>query len=701
MNLKIAHIGDLKGLCFNIPDYQRGYRWETKQVCELLDDLLEFGNSKKNASNSGAFYCLQPLVVVENGIFNSPKEKVFDVIDGQQRLTTIFLIMNYLSDGEAPYRLRYDRASDKKQPVDFSNGEITYDKLKRLTPYEIENNPDFFYLSKAIEDIKNWFITKKTIYPKIVRKIDNVIVDENYNGTRDFPFYEDLSDKDKNDDQNDVRFIWYDATDASINYQGSISVFKRLNYGKTSLTAAELIKALLFQCDVYEIGQKAERKQVAFRMSTEWDRMEKALQNPFLWSMLTPQKKKQISKIDFVLSYVASQLAEQNDLEIASTSNDDDYDYIVFDKYIKKKCGIENGSESCSTYANVVGELWQRIQDVFDIIMSWYNDRELYHLIGLRLTLLNPRNNKRAPNFNEVLRDMFGTFESMTLQKFKDEQRKKSGEKINLNANNKKPQDGENPKTLADLSYGENDDELINILLVYNVTLCMKNTQDNQYFPFWFYQDTTPSLEHIHPQHLHDEDIDFDILCQWYLGKCNELENVDYRDNIQKEEIKNARALLDQVLLLKKDKEGEQTQAYKTYRKNKEKDFLAEEGKYRKALRKIDELFDELAGISQTELHSIRNMALVDKDTNAALGNGLMASKRQKLMELQNRFNETQGEEGAYTFTGTWKVFNKQFLDAKNNEEEATKASNLLFWNKKDRDDYFKDIETIYKEYVK
>lgn len=47
MNLKIAHVGDLRGMCFNIPDYQRGYRWETKQVCELLDDLLEFGNSKK------------------------------------------------------------------------------------------------------------------------------------------------------------------------------------------------------------------------------------------------------------------------------------------------------------------------------------------------------------------------------------------------------------------------------------------------------------------------------------------------------------------------------------------------------------------------------------------------------------------------------------------------------------------------------
>lgn len=696
MNLKIAHIGDLRGMCFNIPDYQRGYRWETKQVCELLDDLLEFGNSKKDTPTNGAFYCLQPLVVVENTQNLSSREKIFDVIDGQQRLTTMFLIINYLNRGEAPYRLRYDRACDKKQPVDFHNGEIVYDKLERLSSDEIVNNPDYFYLSKAIEDINNWFIAKKTIYPKIERKIENVIMDEDYNDTRDIPFYEDLSDEDKNDEQNDVRFIWYDATDVSVDYQGSISVFKRLNYGKTSLTAAELIKALLFQCDVYEIGQKAERKQVAFRMSTEWDRMEKALQNRFLWSMLAPENKNKISNMDFVLSYVASQLVKQNDLEITSAPTDDDYDYIVFDKYIKKECGKEK-----TTYADVVEGLWQRIQDVFDIIMSWYNERELYHLIGLRLTLLNPKNKKHSSNYNEILREMFETFESMTLQEFKEDQRKKIGEKINLNTNNRALQDGENPRMLADLSYGENDDDLINILLVYNVTLCMKNTQDNQYFPFWFYQDTTPSLEHIHPQHLHDEVIDFDVRCQWYLEKCKELDNMDYRDEIQKEEILYARTLLDQVLLLKKDEDGEQTESYKTYRKNKENEYLAEEGTYRKALEKIDELFDELAGISQTELHSIRNMALVDKDTNAALGNGLMASKRQRLMELQNQFNDTQGKEGAYTFMGTWKVFNKQFVNARNSEAKTTKASNLLFWSKKDRDNYFADIESIYKEYVK
>ena len=70
-------------------------------------------------------------------------------------------------------------------------------------------------------------------------------------------------------------------------------------------------------------------------------------------------------------------------------------------------------------------------------------------------------------------------------------------------------------------------------------------------------------------------------------------------------------------------------------------------------------------------------------------------------MELQALFNETAGEEGAYTFMGTWKVFNKQFVDVRTEDKkDELKAPNLLFWSKKDRDNYFADIEKIYKEYV-
>lgn len=698
MNLKIAHIGDLKGMCFNIPDYQRGYRWETKQIRELLDDLLEFALQKESdrqknqdGQSGGAFYCLQPLVVVENNQNLVSGQKVFDVIDGQQRLTTMFLIINYIKR-KPPYRIRYDRACNKEQSICFENGEISYDKLKNLLDKEIENNPDLFYLSKAIIDIQTWFEQQEAYYDGIDRIIEDIIQGR-YFKTPEQPFYEDDSDTDVNEGQSDVRFIWYDATDASIDYQGSISVFKRLNYGKTSLTAAELIKALLFQCDVYESSQKAERKQVAFRMSTEWDRMEKALQNKFLWSMLAPENKNKISNIDFLLSYVATHLVATNNLDITANPADKDYDYIVFDRYIKHKLNELD-------YAHIVEELWRRIQDVFDVIISWYNDRQLYHLIGLHLTLLNPKNKERPANYNKVLREMFEQFEQMTLQEFKDEQRRQIGNIISLNHEN---QESGEYKKLTDLAYGSNDEDLIKILLVYNVTLCMKNGQDNQYFPFWFYQDTIPSLEHIHPQHLHDEDIDFDKRCDWYSQKRKELDELSYKDENQRAEIENARDILDKVLLVKPtvDPDGIDSTAVKELIKKRKEEYEANEIEYKKALQKIDELFDELADIKPLELHCISNMALVDKDTNAALGNGLMMTKRQKLMERQDRFNNSEGKEGAYTFAGTWRVFNKQFLDVNTGSDGVTKASNLLFWSKNDRNNYLADIENIYSEYTK
>ena len=701
MDLRIVHIGDLKGMCFNIPDYQRGYRWETKQVCELLDDLLEFDNSK-----NGAFYCLQPLVVVKNNQKLLSDNEVFDVIDGQQRLTTMFLIINILT-GKTPYRLRYDRACDKKKQIDFFNGEITYDKLLLLSDSDIENNPDYFYLSKAREDIEKWFVDKEEKYDGIRRIIDDVIKDKHFKN-REKPFYEDTSGKDENENQADVRFIWYDATNADIDYKGSISVFKRLNYGKTPLTAAELIKALLFQCDIYKSVQKAERRQIAFRMSSEWDRMEKALQNPFMRSMLAPEKKDKISNIDCVLSYVTSQLVAKNKLEIKSAPTDDDYDYIVFDRYIKKEYDKRKDKDEYA-YATIVDELWQKIQDVFDVFMSWYKERDLYHLIGLRLTLLNPKNKNRSlkerQDYNNTLHEMYVDFTVMDMTEFKNKQRKEIGNLININRYNRNIQEGEEPVSLANLTYGQHDMDLIRILLVYNVTLCIKNSQDNQYFPFWFYQDITPSLEHIHPQHLHDEDISFDIRCQWYSEKCKEIDEIEFpvkleKGVISKGEIDEARMKLNQVLLLTDEEKNKENKTSLSSYNSKKQKFEANENDYGHELDKIDKLFDELAKIDPKELHSIRNMALVDKDSNAALGNGLMATKRQKLMKRQSLFNKTNGEEGAYTFMGTWKVFNKQFLEI-NAEEYTTHALNLLFWSKKDRDNYFADIESIYNEYTK
>ena len=102
---------ELFGKKFNIPHYQRGYRWGKQEVEELLNDLLEFSKPL----NKGLFYCLQPIVVLKKN------ENEFDVLDGQQRLTTLYLILMYLEDrrfednyDEEIFSLNYETRKDSE-----------------------------------------------------------------------------------------------------------------------------------------------------------------------------------------------------------------------------------------------------------------------------------------------------------------------------------------------------------------------------------------------------------------------------------------------------------------------------------------------------------------------------------------------------------------------------------------------------------
>lgn len=86
------------GFVFKIPDYQRGYRWGETEVKDLLTDINEIKDPEKTIeilSGNGIIekYCLQPVV------FDTCEEanNYMIVVDGQQRLTTLFLIISYIS----------------------------------------------------------------------------------------------------------------------------------------------------------------------------------------------------------------------------------------------------------------------------------------------------------------------------------------------------------------------------------------------------------------------------------------------------------------------------------------------------------------------------------------------------------------------------------------------------------------------------
>lgn len=95
MALSPKHFYELMNLKFIIPPYQRGYRWDKEQVEDLLNDFEEFIQSIHCDDKESIYYCLQPITVV-------PKEgssNEYYVIDGQQRLTTIYLLLQYLIQG--------------------------------------------------------------------------------------------------------------------------------------------------------------------------------------------------------------------------------------------------------------------------------------------------------------------------------------------------------------------------------------------------------------------------------------------------------------------------------------------------------------------------------------------------------------------------------------------------------------------------
>ena len=89
----LKSIGELikSELKFVVPSYQRGYRWTKRQVEELLDDIWEFSQKNKN---DNSFYCLQPIVI------KKIEENKYELIDGQQRLTTIYLLLSYFKNNK-------------------------------------------------------------------------------------------------------------------------------------------------------------------------------------------------------------------------------------------------------------------------------------------------------------------------------------------------------------------------------------------------------------------------------------------------------------------------------------------------------------------------------------------------------------------------------------------------------------------------
>lgn len=301
INLETKLVGSIEGDFF-IPSYQRGYRWGTDEVNRLLDDVYTNGTNN---------YCLQPVVVKK-------KDDRYELIDGQQRLTTLFILLQYIKKEFKPrIEVKFHLTYETRLNSEFF--------LQNINPSQANDNIDYFHIAQAYQIIDEWFREQD----------DDVVAADDIYGYL----------------VKNVKIIWYEVGEN----EDAIALFTRLNIGKIPLTSAELVKAMFLSRDNNEFMDKEKQEEIAL----QWDTIEKELHNDSLWYFLTNCVNLNYqTRIDLILDLISNKPANCKDKY---------YTFFFFDE-LKK-----NGS---------LDEIWKSIQHTFLILKDWYENHDLYHKIG-------------------------------------------------------------------------------------------------------------------------------------------------------------------------------------------------------------------------------------------------------------------------------------------------------------------------------
>lgn len=293
---------------------------------DLLDDIAEFQHSSHPHSRH-SFYCLQPVVVKAMG-------DEWELVDGQQRLTTLYLILHYLKESaqHGEYRCYNLRFESRPHSAEF---------LQDIDPAQAEDNIDFHYICEAWTTIDSWF-KEKTAGDKSAFLATLLNSGESKN----------------------VRVIWYQLHDDA----DATTVFSRLNDGKIALSNGELVKALLLQSGNFTGGGLSVLSQRQ-KLAQEWDDIEKRLQDAEFWSFISNPEIEN-NRIEFVLSIIAAELAAEMTPPIPRTHSS--YLFLTFSAWLK----------NVKQDAQQIEKMWARIRQRFMLLNEWFDDHKTYHLVG-------------------------------------------------------------------------------------------------------------------------------------------------------------------------------------------------------------------------------------------------------------------------------------------------------------------------------
>ena len=388
-NLRSVTIDELtygrnnKMFCFVVPSYQRGYRWDEKQITKLLDDLLEFQRAKNSGNATvGDFYCLQPIVVKKMG-----KEDVIEkmgnnypycenkcymeVVDGQQRLTTIYILLKYLQRFSQTFDLVYQRdvicEYKRKTLLESLAEDIDLDALKASTA-------DEHFIKNAFQYIRNWFETKRIELGtnSLKRNMELTLIDK-------------------------TQVIWYELP--NISSTDCYSVFKNINNGKIPLTDAELVKAMLLNrkffspnLDDSNTNDKIIRQEQE-RYARLWDEIQRTLSDDGFWSFITGNYQfKMLTRIDYLFKIIVV----QQDPDYVITGSDDHSLFAYFEKQLEAKTSINEKKM-------YIEEVFDQLRKTYRTIEDWYRKYRYHNYIGYLITY---KGKTGADKIKEIVKHM-------------------------------------------------------------------------------------------------------------------------------------------------------------------------------------------------------------------------------------------------------------------------------------------------------
>ncbi len=656
--LRLMNIQDLRGLTFEIPAYQRGFRWRWQQIRELIDDLYEFCSGRKKKAEkpqNEKIYCLQTITIIKTDKKDDNGNPIYEVVDGQQRLTAIWMLVVAFRS-----TVKYDSEYEENLPVYT----LKFDGKNNLTTYCQNVADPANNIFAGASDIDSKFISnglkeilayerggkKAAVILDTILASDSILPDEYGEREKEICiFWNEITNEQAGQDGADGNVSPEGAAQDAApseeqegpeknaqngsqntpNDDWAIERFSHLNAGKIPLTESELIKA-------YFIDKLASNRVDEF--SLQWEEIERGLSDDEFWGFLS--SKEYETRIDLLF-------------EIAYPDQNSDNKSHALSLTVAEEL---KGKDAYT--------VWQEAVQCYQTLRDWYEDYFFYHMIGYIIAV-----DKKSSA--EIIKELYSEYQRKSKTDFKGYLK----ERICKLDDVKPIFDKENSIILDapdnGLSYNGNKKSVKAVLLLFNVALLVNAYEINpdnatERFSFKLYKSKKNpiDIEHINPKHLEGQKDKIGDNEKW----AENVLGIIRRDNPQYEQT------------------------------------LSDEVGKAKGSKMSNTLIEQLE--KAAELDDLSNLTLLDASVNRSYKDNPFNIKRAhvlaarfgnaipKVADATNAVVETKAYyKQSVIFPGTMWVFLREYQDDSASQQLPSANGSADFWTSDDRKKYIETME--------